>query len=85
MKNEIVYFLILVSVLLFDTFRVQLKYNQNETNKKKEKYDTLRRKLSQKNEVNMDSYNIVSNDENLINGNWHPNNFMNKRIVVHKN
>ena len=85
MKTEIVYFLILVSVLLFDTFRVQLKYNQNETNKKKEKYDALRRKLSKKNEVNMDSYNIVSNDENLIKGNWHPTNFMNKRIVVHKN
>ena len=41
--------------------------------------------MSQTKETNMEPYNIVNDDEDLIKGNWHPSNFMNTKVVIHKN
>tara|TARA_B100000900_G_scaffold394383_1_gene391751 strand:- start:74 stop:331 length:258 start_codon:yes stop_codon:yes gene_type:complete len=85
MQTQIVYFLIILALILFDTFRSQIKYNQKENMKKQKKYDAIKRKMSQTKETNMEPYNIVNDDEDLIKGNWHPSNFMNTKVVIHKN
>ena len=53
--------------------------------KKQKKYNLIKIKLAKKNTKEMKPYNIVNKNENLISGNIHPNLFMNRTIVLHKN
>lgn len=85
MNTQITYFFIILAVILFDTFRNQMKYNHRENMKKQKKYNLIKIKLAKKNTKEMKPYNIVNKNENLISGNIHPNLFMNRTIVLHKN